>query len=153
MYECHPSEKLKRNVKTWIGIFSSDIYVILSDQNRFNAQYWCKNHSISFIILFFWFSNSKISWKYAPIDHSARQSSGFLSGHCSSDRQPQPMVIAMLLLWNPICVSSIMNYGQIFVSMAVLLKQEKRLLLRALAGGFAFAAVSILYSTIALLLN
>ena len=109
MYECHPSEKLKRNVKTWIGIFSSDIYVILSDQNRFNAQYWCKNHSISFIILFFWFSNSKISWKYAPIDHSARQSSGFLSGHCSSDRQPQPMVIAMLLLWNPICVSSILQ--------------------------------------------
>ena len=46
-----------------------------------------------------------------------------------------------------------MNYGQIFVSMAVLLKQEKRLLLRALAGGFAFAAVSILYSTIALLLS
>ena len=63
------------------------------------------------------------------------------------------MVIAMLLLWNSICVSSIMNYGQIFVSMAVLLKQEKRLLLRALAGGFAFAAVSILYSTIALLLS
>ena len=46
-----------------------------------------------------------------------------------------------------------MNYGQIFVSMAQLLKQEKRLLLRALAGGFAFAAVSILYSTIALLLS
>ena len=33
-----------------------------------------------------------------------------------------------------------MNYGQIFVSMAVLLKQEKRLLLRALAGGFAFCS-------------
>lgn len=109
MYECHPSEKLKRNVKTWIGIFSSDIYVILSDQNRFIAQYWCKNYSILFIILFFWFSNSKISWKYAPIDHSARQSSGFLSGHCSIDRQPQSMVIAMLLLWNPICVSSILQ--------------------------------------------
>lgn len=46
-----------------------------------------------------------------------------------------------------------MNYGQVFVSMAQLLKQEKRLLLRALAGGFAFAAVSILYSTIALLLT
>ena len=46
-----------------------------------------------------------------------------------------------------------MNYGQIFVSMAQLFKQEKRLLLRALAGGFAFAAVSILYSTIALLLS
>ncbi|VXA55982.1 putative transport protein (MFS superfamily) [Acinetobacter proteolyticus] len=46
-----------------------------------------------------------------------------------------------------------MNYGQVFVSMAQLLKQEKRLILRALAGGFAFAAVSILYSTIALLLT
>ncbi|MFW1839243.1 MFS transporter [Acinetobacter gyllenbergii] len=46
-----------------------------------------------------------------------------------------------------------MNYGQVFVSMAQLLKQEKRLVLRALAGGFAFAAVSILYSTIALLLT
>ncbi|MFY5899611.1 MFS transporter [Acinetobacter pittii] len=46
-----------------------------------------------------------------------------------------------------------MNYGQIFVSMAQLLKQEKRLLLRALTGAFAFAAVSILYSTIALLLT
>ncbi|WP_278493805.1 MFS transporter [Acinetobacter gyllenbergii] len=46
-----------------------------------------------------------------------------------------------------------MNYEQVFVSMAQLLKQEKRLVLRALAGGFAFAAVSILYSTIALLLT
>lgn len=46
-----------------------------------------------------------------------------------------------------------MNYGQIFVSMAQLLQQEKRLLLRALTGAFAFAAVSILYSTIALLLT
>ncbi|ENW93737.1 MFS transporter [Acinetobacter sp. NIPH 1852] len=45
-----------------------------------------------------------------------------------------------------------MNYGQVFASMAQLLKQEKRLLLRALSGGFAFAAVSILFSTIALLL-
>jgi len=46
-----------------------------------------------------------------------------------------------------------LNCGQVFVSMAQLLKQEKRLVLRALAGGFAFAAVSILYSTIALLLS
>lgn len=46
-----------------------------------------------------------------------------------------------------------MNYSQVFASMAQLLKQEKRLVLRALAGGFAFAAVSILYSTIALLLT
>ena len=30
-----------------------------------------------------------------------------------------------------------MNYGQIFVSMAQLLKEEKRLLLRALTGAFA----------------
>lgn len=46
-----------------------------------------------------------------------------------------------------------LNYGQVFVSMGQLLKQEKRLVLRALTGGFAFAAVSILYSTIALLLT
>ena len=42
---------------------------------------------------------------------------------------------------------------KIFCLMAELLKQEKRLLLRALTGAFAFAAVSILYSTIALLLT
>ncbi|WP_109440451.1 MFS transporter [Acinetobacter haemolyticus] len=46
-----------------------------------------------------------------------------------------------------------MNYGQIFTSMAQLLKQEKRLVFRALSGGFAFASVSILFSTIALLLT
>ena len=46
-----------------------------------------------------------------------------------------------------------MNYGRIFVSMAQLLKQEKRLIVRALTGAFAFAAVSTLYSTIALLLT
>ncbi|MFW2161841.1 MFS transporter [Acinetobacter beijerinckii] len=46
-----------------------------------------------------------------------------------------------------------LNYGQVFILMGKLLKQEKRLVLRALTGGFAFAAVSILYSTIALLLS
>ncbi|MFW2056429.1 MFS transporter [Acinetobacter haemolyticus] len=46
-----------------------------------------------------------------------------------------------------------LNYGQVFVSMGQLLKQEKRLALRALSGAFAFAAVSILFSTIALLLT
>ncbi|MGY3821394.1 MFS transporter [Acinetobacter haemolyticus] len=46
-----------------------------------------------------------------------------------------------------------LNYGQVFVSMGQLLKQEKRLVLRALSGAFAFAAVSILFSTIALLLT
>lgn len=46
-----------------------------------------------------------------------------------------------------------LNYGQVFVSMGQLLKQEKRLVLRALSGAFAFAAVGILFSTIALLLT
>lgn len=46
-----------------------------------------------------------------------------------------------------------MRYGKIFKSMALLLKQEPRLGLRALIGGFAFAAMSILFSTIAVLLT
>ncbi|MGE8559821.1 MAG: MFS transporter [Acinetobacter sp.] len=46
-----------------------------------------------------------------------------------------------------------MSYAHIFKSMAVLLKQEPRLGFRALVGGFAFAAMSILFSTIALLLT
>ena len=46
-----------------------------------------------------------------------------------------------------------MSYGQIFLSMGQLLTQEKRLVLRALTGGFAFGSVTILYSTIALLLS
>ena len=53
----------------------------------------------------------------------------------------------------PYAMKMKLNYGQVFVSMGQLLKQEKRLVLRALTGGFAFAAVSILYSTIALLLS
>ena len=46
-----------------------------------------------------------------------------------------------------------MSYAQIFISMGQLLTQEKRLVLRALIGGFAFASVTTLYSTIALLLS
>ena len=46
-----------------------------------------------------------------------------------------------------------MSYANIFKSMAVLLKEEPRLGLRALVGGFAFAAMSILFSTIAVLLT
>ncbi|ENV35154.1 MFS transporter [Acinetobacter gerneri] len=46
-----------------------------------------------------------------------------------------------------------MSYAQIFSSMGSLLTQEKRLVLRALIGGFAFAAMSILFSTIAVLLT
>lgn len=46
-----------------------------------------------------------------------------------------------------------MSYGKIFYSMGVLLKEERRLIYRAIIGGFAFAAMSILFSTIAVLLT
>ncbi|MDN5512099.1 MFS transporter [Acinetobacter sp.] len=46
-----------------------------------------------------------------------------------------------------------MSYAKIFKSMAVLLKQEPRLGLRSLIGAFIFAAMSILFSTIAVLLS
>lgn len=46
-----------------------------------------------------------------------------------------------------------MSYGKIFYSMGVLLKEERRLVYRAIIGGFAFAAMSILFSTIAVLLT
>lgn len=46
-----------------------------------------------------------------------------------------------------------MSYGKIFHSMGVLLKEERRLVYRAIIGGFAFAAMSILFSTIAVLLT
>lgn len=46
-----------------------------------------------------------------------------------------------------------MSYGKIFYSMGVLLKEEPRLVYRAIIGGFAFAAMSILFSTIAVLLT
>lgn len=46
-----------------------------------------------------------------------------------------------------------MSYGKIFYSMGLLLKEERRLVYRAIIGGFAFAAMSILFSTIAVLLT
>ncbi|MGC3819914.1 MFS transporter [Acinetobacter sp. G11] len=46
-----------------------------------------------------------------------------------------------------------MSYAQIFKSMAILLKQEPRLGFRSLIGGFVFAAMSTLFSTIAVLLT
>ena len=46
-----------------------------------------------------------------------------------------------------------MSYTQIFKSMAILLKQEQRLGFRSLIGGFVFAAMSTLFSTIAILLT
>ena len=45
------------------------------------------------------------------------------------------------------------SYSHIFKSMGVLLKEEKRLVFRSLIGGFSFAAMSILFSTIAVLLG
>lgn len=46
-----------------------------------------------------------------------------------------------------------LNYAQIFNSMRHLLFEEKRLILRALVGAFAFASMSTLFSTMALLLS
>ena len=46
-----------------------------------------------------------------------------------------------------------MSYGKILKSMFVLLKEEPRLVFRAYTGAFAFAAMSILFSTIAILLS
>lgn len=46
-----------------------------------------------------------------------------------------------------------MSYGKIFQSMAKLLVEEKRLVYRALIGACSFAAMSILFSTIAMLLT
>ena len=45
------------------------------------------------------------------------------------------------------------SYAAIFKSMGILLKQEPRLVLRSLTGACAFAAMSMLFSTIALLLT
>jgi predicted MFS family arabinose efflux permease len=45
------------------------------------------------------------------------------------------------------------TYFTIFKSMGSLLKQEPRLVFRSMTGGFAFAAMSMLFSTIALLLT
>ena len=46
-----------------------------------------------------------------------------------------------------------LSYGQIFHSMANLLRHEKRLILRSLLGACAFASMSTLFSTFALLLS
>ncbi len=46
-----------------------------------------------------------------------------------------------------------MSYARIFHSMAILIGEEKRLIFRAFIGGFSFAAMSILFSTIAVLLT
>ncbi|WP_111859391.1 MFS transporter [Acinetobacter sp. CFCC 10889] len=64
------------------------------------------------------------------------------------------LILAFLLLTRlPAVPTFKMSYGKIFQSMATLIVQEKRLVYRSLIGGFAFAAMSILFSTIAVLLT
>ena len=63
------------------------------------------------------------------------------------------MVAVVLNLRLPFIQSSKISYLGIFKSMAVLLKEEPRLIYRSLIGGFAFATMSILFSTISILLK
>ncbi len=64
------------------------------------------------------------------------------------------IVLAVLLKAKlPNIPISKIKYIHIFKSMALLLKQQPRLGFRAIIGGFAFAAMSILFSTIAILLT
>lgn len=64
------------------------------------------------------------------------------------------LILAFLLQSRlPYVMSFKMSYPQVFQSMGQLLKQERRLVLRSLIGGCVFAAMSILFSTIALLLT
>lgn len=53
----------------------------------------------------------------------------------------------------PAVATSKMSYLEIFQSMARLITEEKRLVYRSVMGGFAFAAMSTLFSTIAILLT
>ena len=63
-------------------------------------------------------------------------------------------VLAFLLRTRlPTVTTFKMSYHRIFQSMAKLIIEEKRLVYRSLIGGFAFAAMSILFSTIAVLLT
>ncbi|RKG40623.1 MULTISPECIES: MFS transporter [Acinetobacter] len=64
------------------------------------------------------------------------------------------LILAVLLKRQlPVVNTSTLGYTQIFASMAQLLRQERRLVFRALIGGCAFASMSILFSTIAMLLT
>ena len=65
------------------------------------------------------------------------------------------MLILAVLLKSRLPLVSItrMHYLQIFQSMGQLLKQEPRLIYRSLIGGCVFAAMSMLFSTIAMLLT
>lgn len=63
------------------------------------------------------------------------------------------MVAVVLNARLPFIASSKMSYRSIFSSMGQLLKEEKRLVYRSFLGGFAFATMSILFSTIAILMT
>lgn len=64
------------------------------------------------------------------------------------------LILAVLLKRQlPVVNTSTLGYTQIFASMAQLLRQERRLVFRSLIGGCAFASMSILFSTIAMLLT
>lgn len=64
------------------------------------------------------------------------------------------LIVAVVLnVRLPHVASSKMSYASIFKSMAKLLQEERRLVYRALIGAFAFATMSILFSTIALLMT
>lgn len=63
------------------------------------------------------------------------------------------MVAVVLSTRLPFIASSKMSYLSIFRSMGVLLVEERRLVYRSLIGAFAFATMSILFSTIAILMT
>ena len=63
------------------------------------------------------------------------------------------MVAVVLNARLPHLASTKMSYFSIFKSMGALLKQERRLVYRSLVGAFAFATMSILFSTIAILMT
>lgn len=63
------------------------------------------------------------------------------------------MVAVVLNARLPFLASQKISYFGIFKSMGVLLKEEPRLIYRSLIGGFAFATMSILFSTISILLK
>lgn len=63
------------------------------------------------------------------------------------------IVAAVLNTRLPFIASSKMSYLSIFRSMGILLVEERRLVYRSLIGAFAFATMSILFSTIAILMT
>ena len=63
------------------------------------------------------------------------------------------ILAALLMLKLPVVSTVKLSYLQIFHSMGQLIRSERRLVYRSLLGGCAFAAMSILFSTIAVLLT